>query len=432
MTRAADPSALVTPAELDRLRAAVAAGLPAYLDELATLVAIDSGSGDLTGLERVAGHVADRLGGLGASVEIERDPVHGPTVVGRFDGGPGSKGEPRVLLVGHLDTVYPAGTAARRPFEIRDGRLLGPGVADDKGGLVAGLGALAALRELGSPTWPLPVTVVANPDEEVGSPASTPIIARLATDHAVCLVLECARANGDIVSARKGNLHLRIELRGRAAHAGVEPEKGRSAVLAAARLVVALHDLSGRWPGVTVNVGVVEGGSRPNVVAEWARLEVDVRAPDRASLVAAEAEIRRLASVPTVPDVRVGVEEVARHWPMERLPATDHLVRMATSLARRLGFELRDTATGGASDGNTTAGLGMPTLDGLGPIGGGDHGPDEYLELDSVVPRTTLLAALVLALRRDPAIAAWRAGADGGRGGLGGPGGPSEPLSSLR
>ncbi|HWP63717.1 MAG TPA: M20 family metallopeptidase [Candidatus Binatia bacterium] len=419
-----DPSTLVTPDELDRLRATVAAGLPAYLDELAALVAIDSGSGDLAGLEQVAVRVVERLRALGARVEVERDPVHGPAVVGRFGGPARQPGEAPILLVGHLDTVYPAGTAAHRPFEIRDGRALGPGVADDKGGLLAGLAALAALRALGergSPTWPLPVTVVANPDEEVGSPASTPIIARLAAEHAVCLVLECARANGDIVSARKGNLHLRIDLQGRAAHAGVEPEKGRSAVLAAAGLVVALHGLSGRWPGVTVNVGVIEGGTRPNVVPERARLEVDVRAADRASLVAAEAEIRRLAAAPSVPDVEATVTELARHWPMERLPATDHLVRTAAGLARRLGFPLRDAATGGASDGNTTAGLGLPTLDGLGPIGGGDHSPEEYLEVDSVAPRTTLLAALVLALARDPTVAAWRAADGDARSGEGPP-----------
>lgn len=392
-----------TPDELERLRAAVAERLPAYLDELATLVGIDSGSGDLAGLERVAARIVDRLAGLGASVEIERDPRHGPTVVGRVAGPPGA---PRILWIGHLDTVYPPGTAAVRPFEIRDGRILGPGVSDDKGGLLAALVALEALRAALPDRWPpATCTVVANPDEEIGSPASTPIITRLAAEHDVALVLECARANGDVVSARKGNLHLRIVLRGRAAHAGVEPEKGRSAVLAAAHLVVALHALNGHRPGVTVNVGVVEGGTRPNVVAEQARLEVDVRAIDRAGLVETEAEIRRLAAAPAVSDVVVAVEEVARHWPMERTAGTARLVELAAAVAGDLGFELRDAATGGASDGNTTAGLGLPTLDGLGPIGGDDHSPGEYLVLDSIVPRTVLLAGLALAVARDARFA---------------------------
>lgn len=398
-----DPASLVAPAELGRLREAVAARLPAYLEALAALVEIDSGSGDLDGLERVAAPVAERLAALGASVSFERDPTHGPTVVGRIDGPPGA---PRILLIAHLDTVYPSGTAGARGFAVRDGRALGPGVSDDKGGLLAGLFALEALRAALPRVWPpATLTVVANPDEEVGSPASTPIISRLAAEHDVALVLEAARANGDIVSARKGNLHLRIDLRGRAAHAGVEPEKGRSAVLAAAQLVVALHALSGRWPGVTVNVGVIEGGTRPNVVAEWARLEVDVRAPDRASLLAAEAEIRRLAAHPAVPDVAAEVTERARHWPMERSAGTGRLVELARAVARSLGFEIRDAATGGASDANTTAGLGLPTLDGLGPVGGNDHSPEEDLEVDSVGPRTSLLAGLVLAVARERSFA---------------------------
>lgn len=396
-----DPPRLAA-GELERLRAAVAERLPAYLEELAGLVRIDSGSGDLAGLERVAARIADRLAALGASLEIERDPRHGPTVVGRIAGPPGA---PRILCIGHLDTVFPPGTAVERPLEIRDGRILGPGVSDDKGGLLACLVALEALRAALPNGWPAAYTLVANPDEEVGSPASTSIIARLAAEHDVALVLECARANGDIVSARKGNVHLRIVLRGRAAHAGVEPEKGRSAVLAAAHLVVALHGLNGRWPGVTVNVGVIEGGTRPNVVAEWARLEVDVRAADRAGLVAAEAEVRRFAVSPAVPDVVVEVEEVARHWPMERSAGTARLVELAIGVARELGFELRDAATGGVSDGNTTAGLGLPTLDGLGPIGGDNHSPAEYLVLDSIVPRTALLAGLLLALARDARFA---------------------------
>ncbi len=249
---------------------------------------------------------------------------------------------------------------------------------------------------------------MANPDEEIGSPASSPVIRDLARDVDLCLVLECARANGDIVSARKGIVDLRINVQGRAAHAGVEPEKGRSAILEAAHLVVALHALNGRWPGVTCNVGVVEGGTRPNVVAERAALQVDLRSPTRAGLEAAEVEIRALTAQPTVPDVVVTIEEMNRHWPMERLPAAALMVAQAQALAARLGFEVRDAATGGASDANTTAGMGVPTLDGLGPIGGNDHAPSEYLELDSIVPRTTLLAALLLALGRDPSIRGWR------------------------
>ena len=190
-------------------------------------------------------------------------------------------------------------------------------------------------------------------------------------------------------------------IHGRAAHAGVEPEKGRNAILVAAHQAIALQALNGRWPGVTANVGVVRGGTRPNVVPETAVLEVDLRSPSRADLEAAEAEVRAIAAANHVPDVTTTVEEMGRHWPMEKLPGTARLVEHAAALAMRLGFSLRDAATGGASDANTTAGLGVPTLDGLGPVGGDDHAPGEYVEVSSIVPRTTLLALLLLAVGRD-------------------------------
>ena len=194
-----------------------------------------------------------------------------------------------------MDTVFDSGTAAERPFRVEDGVAYGPGVTDMKSGLLAGLYALKAIiTERGGLPFER-LVFVANPDEEIGSPTSTPHIEAIAPEMDVALVLECARANGDIVSARKGILDLRITVHGRAAHAGVEPEKGRSAILEAARIIEDLHDLNGRWPGVTVNVGAIRGGTRPNVVAERCSLEVDVRAVTRDALETAEAEIRRIA-----------------------------------------------------------------------------------------------------------------------------------------
>ena len=281
-----------------------------------------------------------------------------------------------------------------------------------KSGLLAGFYALKALVEArgGLPFERL--VFVCNPDEEIGSPSSTPHIRALAADTDVALVLECARANGDIVSARKGILDLRITVHGRAAHAGVEPEKGRSAVSEAARIVRDLDALNGRWPGVTVNVGVIAGGTRPNVVAERCTLEVDVRAIARDALEIAESEIRRIATATQVPDTTVEFEAMARWWPMEKLEHSGRLVEHAQAVAAALGFEVSDASTGGASDANTTAGLGVPSLDGLGPIGGNDHSPAEYLEVDSIVPRTTLLAGLLLAIAADPEVIAWRATRD--------------------
>jgi glutamate carboxypeptidase len=402
------PADGVSADDLGALEASVRADEPAYLADLERLVNVDCGSYTPEGVDEIGRFVAGFLADLGANVEARPDPAGrlGSTIVGTLRGAtsPGA----RLLLIGHMDTVFDPGTAAERPFAVSDGIATGPGVTDMKSGLLAGLYGLRALSRSG----PLPfeqLTFVANPDEEIGSPTSTPHIRDLAGSADVCLVLECARANGDIVSSRKGILDARIAVQGRAAHAGVEPEKGRSAILAAAELVGRLHALNGRWPGVTVNVGVIGGGTRPNVVAERCTLEVDIRAVRREDLEMAEAEISGLLGQLAVADTTAQLEPMARWWPMEKLERSGRLVDHAVALAERLGFSLKDTVTGGASDANTTAGLGVPSLDGLGPIGGNDHSPAEYLEVASIVPRTALVAALILAIGRDPVVAAWRA-----------------------
>jgi glutamate carboxypeptidase len=394
--------------ELDALHASIAAELPAYLAALGRLVSIDCGSYTPDGVREVGRWTAAFLGDLGADVDVRPDPSgrFADTVVGTFSGRPGA---PRVLLIGHMDTVFDPGTAAARPFRIADGIAYGPGVTDMKSGLLAGLYAIKAIRgSLGELPFER-LTFIANPDEEVGSPSSKPHIEAAAAEVDACLVLECARANGDIVSARKGILDTRLTVNGRAAHAGVEPEKGRSAILEAARVVRELHDLNGRWPGVTINVGKIAGGTRPNVVAERCDLEVDVRATTAEGLAQAEAAVRSIAAAPEVPDTTIDANTLVSWLPMEKLERSGWLVAQAQAVAKRLGFTVTDTATGGASDANTTSGMGVPTLDGLGPIGGNDHSPAEYLEVDSIVPRTTMLAGLLLAIGRDPAVLAWRA-----------------------
>ena len=399
---------LVTDAELAALRDALERAYPAFLEDLAHLVDTDCGSYTRHGVDAIGRWAAERMRTVGARVTSHPNDLGlGDTVIGEIAGA--DPDGPVLLCIGHMDTVFDEGTAAERPFEISGGIATGPGVTDMKSGLLAGLYAIGALRDaLGG--LPLARLVfIANPDEEIGSPASTPHVRRIAAAADACLVLECARANGDIVSSRKGTLDLVITAHGRAAHAGVEPEKGRSAILEAARLVTDLHALNGRWPGVTVNVGVIEGGTRPNVVADRCQLQVDVRSVTREALEAVEAAIADLARTRVVPDVTFTVEEQGRHWPMEKLARSGRLVGHAIGLAASMGFRLRDAATGGASDANTTAGMGVPTLDGLGPIGGLDHSPGEYLELSSIVPRTTLLAGLIAAIGRDPEVRGWAA-----------------------
>ena len=407
------PGSLVADAELDAIRGIAEAGLPAFLGDLERLVNIDCGSYSPAGVNQVADWVAADLASNGAAVERLPDPQgrFGDTVIGRFEGRQAAG--PRVLLIGHMDTVFEDGTVAERPFRIEDGKALGPGVSDMKGGLLLGLRAVAALRSFGGGGFDrLPfasITFVANPDEEIGSPSSTPHIRRLAETTDACFVLEAARASGDFVSARKGIADQRIAVHGRAAHAGVEPEKGRNAILAGAELTRGIQALNGRWPGVTANVGVFKAGTRPNIVPDRAELEIDVRATTAEGLDQVVTAIRELAATPAVPDVTIDISTMASWAPMEKLERSGRLADHTIAIAHRLGFETKDVPTGGASDANTTSGMGVPTIDGLGPIGGLDHAPGEYLEVDSIVPRLALFAALLLEVGRDPVVASWRA-----------------------
>lgn len=383
-------------ARMEVLRELAARRYDDYIEALEELVNIDSGSYTPEGVNRVADRCEARFRAHGWSVEriphrpAEGDLQLGDLLIGRLEGG----GGPRVLMIGHMDTVFDPGTAAERPFRIEGTRATGSGVSDMKGGLLLGFVAVEVLQEAGFRGFER-ITYVNNPDEEIGSPFSRATIAELATEADVALVLESGRENGDVVSARKGVSDFTIEIVGRAAHAGVEPERGRSAILEAAHKTIALQALNGRWPGVTVNVGVIRGGTRTNVVPERCVLEVDVRSPQEETLRAVEAEVERIAAEHTVPDVTATARRHAWHRPMEKQEGGARLAALAAAVAADLGFELRDTATGGASDANTTAAAGVPTLDGLGPVGGDDHGPREWIDLSSVVPRIALLAGLV-------------------------------------
>jgi glutamate carboxypeptidase len=363
------------------------------LAELEAMVNVDCGSYSPAGVNEIADRCEARFREHGWEVErrqYDGEPRLGDLVIGRLRGS----GGPNVLLVGHTDTVFDDGTVEERPFRVEGDRARGPGVSDMKAGLLAGFFATHVLQDAGFDGFGT-ITYVCNPDEEIGSPFSGPVIRDLAPQHDVAFVLEGARENGDVVSARKGVTDYTIRFEGRAAHAGVEPEKGRNAILQAAHATVALQGLNGRWPGVTVNVGVVQGGTRSNVVAERCELHVDLRSPELASLEEAEAEVERVSGDTVVADVRATVQRNSWHRPMEKSDAAQRLVDVAVAAAQELGFELRDAATGGASDANTTSAAGTPTIDGLGPIGGDDHGPAEWVDLTSIVPRTALLATLI-------------------------------------
>jgi glutamate carboxypeptidase len=293
-----------------------------------------------------------------------------------------------------MDTVFPDGEADRRPFDIHDDSAYGPGVFDMKSGLLVALYAICGLVEADEAPWGT-LTMICNSDEEIGSPESHALIEAEAQQADLALVLEPTSELSRVTVSRKGAATYTLEIHGVAAHAGVEPQRGRSAILEMAHRTVALHALNGTIPGVTVNVGVVQGGERPNVVAENAYAEIDVRAADEEGVQAIEAALAKVVADTNVPDTSAALEGYFAHRPFTQSPASARLFALAAEAADELGIALHGEPTGGASDGNTTAGLGVPTLDGLGLVGGLAHNPGEYVEIASIAPRIALLMGLL-------------------------------------
>lgn len=377
---------------------------PRYLGDLEQLVSVDSGSYSADGVNEVADWIERRLGQIGFDVERVSFPPSpdgrrtGDALIGRRRGGlPESAGGRRILLAGHMDTVFEDGTAAARPFRIDGSMAYGPGVSDDKGGLLAGLTALEILDEHGTDGYD-ELVFLATPDEEIGSPASRTLIERTAAHMHYGLGLECARENGDVVIARKGVADFRLIVTGRAAHAGIEPERGANAALAAAHLTVAIQALNGHWDDVTVNVGVVRAGTRANIVCPQAELRIEVRAATTTDIQRVTRAIQEAADHPGVPGVTVEVEQLDLCPPMEDTPASRRMLERARRAALAAGIELGAAATGGVGDANLIAGTGVPVLDGLGPVGGADHTPGEWLDTTSVPYRVAVLADLIASL----------------------------------
>jgi glutamate carboxypeptidase len=361
----------------------------AFLSDLAALVNVDCGTHNKAGVDRVGEWIGARCAAWDWDVQQIPLAEHGDCWLARLQGD----GAGRILLMGHLDTVYPDGTAAARPMRFEGSRIIGPGVCDMKGGLLVGMYALRALQMANFRDF-AEIAFFFNSDEEIGSPGSRPIYKPVVREMDAALVLEAARANGDIVSARKGSGEFTLHVTGKAAHAGVEPEKGANAVLELAHQIIALYKLNGLVPGVTVNPDVIGGGTKSNVIPAEAWVSVDVRAIDPEG---AQAITRALSGPPgpTIPGTRVEVRGQISYPPMASTPAVRFLAELARDSARELGFDINDVATGGASDANVIASLAVPVLDGLGPIGGLDHSPDEYIEAESFAPRAAMVAGLI-------------------------------------
>ena len=369
--------------------------LPEYLTDLETLVNQDSGSYDKVGIDRVNDWLEHRLASAGFDVDRNPQADFGDDLVARLRGS----GDGRIMLLGHSDTVFPPGTAAERPMTISGNNIKGPGTCDMKAGLLTGIYAVEAL--IGS-AWDqfAEITYIVVSDEEIGERHSIELLKEEGPKHDAALTLEAARENGDIVTARKAVAWFTVEATGHAAHAGVEPEKGSSAILAISQLVAEAANLNGLREGMTVNPGVLAGGVTPNVVADRASVRFDLRAWTNQDIKELEEALRDLATSEWVPGVsmEMWLEPGSDCPAMERTAGVIALEQRAIEIARELGFPLSGAATGGGSDISFASHRGTPGLDGLGPIGGLDHGPDEYILLDSIVPRTALLAKLVQAI----------------------------------
>ncbi|MER6508384.1 M20 family metallopeptidase [Nonomuraea sp. NPDC001636] len=353
----------------------------AMIADIERLVRCESPSGDLAAVARSGTAVAE-LGAAHLGAEAERVVIDGRTHV-RWRFG----GEPRVLLLGHHDTVWPVGSLERHPFEVRDGVLRGPGCFDMKAGLVMAFHALAALDDLDG------VTVLVTGDEEPGSPTSRRLVEDEARGCAAALVLEAAGPGGALKTERKGVSRYEVLVRGRAAHAGLEPERGVNATVEVTHQVAAVAALADPALGTTVTPTRLESGTTVNTVPARARFEVDVRVRDAREQDRVDAAMRGLR--PVLPGAGVTVGGGPNRPPLPA-SASKELFERACRLAGTLGIgPLTSVAVGGASDGNFTAGTGTPTLDGLGAVGGGAHADDEHVLVAELPGRTRLLTALV-------------------------------------
>jgi glutamate carboxypeptidase len=375
--------------------------MDAYLDDLKTIVNIDSGTFTKAGVDRVGAYLEQRFQAFGFSTQIDKQAEYGNHLIATHKGT--APAGPRILLIGHIDTVLPEGEAERRPFSIsqRDGARIatGPGVLDMKSGVLIGMYSLHLLIGAQEANY-ASVTFLCNSDEEVGSPSSRSLVQELARQADAVLVFEPGRAEGTIVSSRKGCGQYRVEVHGLSAHAGVEPDRGHNAILELSYQVQKMQALNGTIPGATLSVGIIRGGERTNVVPDYAYFDMDVRASDQESLKALEDAMRQVTTQHKLQGTRITLSGSMLCQPFERNKHNARLAELAKEAGRELGLKVQDVGSGGASDANTTAAMGVPTLDGLGTGGGLAHNPGEFIELDYLPTRIALVAGLIRRIGR--------------------------------
>lgn len=365
------------------------ARLDALVGTIREFVEIESPSDNKAAADRMGAYLAGKFAALGGRVLIHHADDFGNNVQIDFAGRESAK---PVLLLGHFDTVYPLGTLAKMPCRTADGRLHGPGVLDMKSGIALMLYAIEALK-----SWhgglPRPVTVFLVSDEEVGSYSSRKITEALAKQSAGVLVLEPAGPRGAVKTARKGVGEYELTVHGVAAHAGLDPGKGHSAIVELARQITAVSKLNNLRHGISVNPGVIHGGTRTNVIAAEATVEIDVRIKQAKQAAGLDRRLRGLKSFDK--HCKVSVEGGINRMPMERTAGVAMLYRKAVGIAKQVEWKLEEAAVGGGSDGNFTAGMGIPTLDGMGGHGQGAHAIHEHIMISELPRRALLLAGMI-------------------------------------
>jgi glutamate carboxypeptidase len=360
------------------------------LETIGAFVAIESPSDNKAAADRMGAFLAGIFEELGGKARLHRTEDYGDNLQIDFAGEDGRK---PVLLLGHFDTVYPLGTLATMPCRTQENRLHGPGVLDMKSGIALMFYALQALQSW-TAALPRPVTVFLVSDEEVGSSSSRKITEELARESAAVLVLEpAAGTRGAVKTARKGVGEYTLTVKGVAAHAGLDPAKGHSAIVELARQITAISKFNDVRSGVTVNPGVIRGGTRTNVIAAEARVEIDARIQKAKQAAGLERKMRALR--PYDKRCQLVVEGGINRMPMERTAGVADLYGKAKAIAGQAGWKLEEAAVGGGSDGNFTAGIGIPTLDGMGGVGEGAHAVHEHILISELPRRALLLAGMI-------------------------------------
>ena len=361
---------------------------------LERLVNIDSGSGYEPGLTQVGDIAIEELKKLGATIErVPNTPDKSSHVIATLKG----TGKAKILLMAHMDTVFKQGSAAERPFHIKDGRAYGPGVMDDKGGIVAGIYALKVLKNIDFKDY-AQITFLLDASEETGSDIATDLIKKTAKAHDVTLNLEPGRPADGLVVWRKGSATALVEVKGKASPAGVAPELGRNAAMEVAHQILQLGKLGDEAKKTTINFTVLNAGDRKNVIPDQATAAADVRAAVPEEFDRIENDLARVSQDKLIADKEVTTTLKRGLPPMPQTAESDRLMAMAQGIYGEIGRKLTEEGSGGAADASLSASVGTPTLDGFGIVGGNIHTPEEYAEIDSVAPRIYLLSRMIMEL----------------------------------